>query len=452
MRGFFSRIFLSFWGTIIGIVVILTLLVSLVSREHFLIGAGDRVGGRIRSMAERSVVLYETLGGIGVKFYADFLRDRFRIRLGLVDEEGKVLYGVVREEDVRSLLRKMGQRRDIAFERFRKNPVFGARVRGITGKLYLAIFTLPGGILGEIFEIGGAHVAVLLFMLLISSLVCFALARSISRPISHLKEAVDRFSSGDLKARADARVGAKYEEVQELMEKFNGMASRIEHLLETHRTFLRDISHELKSPLTRLQVAIELARQSGDSEREGYLSRVEREAERLSTLISRLVLLSRIEFSGELSDTSPVDLKEILEEVVADSRFEGETEGKKVEAICEESLLVVGDREILRSALENLVRNALVHTPPGTSVSVRGWKEGGKVFVSVADDGPGVPQEDLEKIFLPFYRGKGKGGEGAGLGLAIVQRAAEMHGGGVRAENGDDGGFVVTAEFPALAS
>lgn len=285
--------------------------------------------------------------------------------------------------------------------------------------------------------------------------VSWFLARSLAAPIRELRRATRRLASGDLGARVAASLGSRRDETAELGRDFDRMAARIEELLEAQQRLLRDISHELRSPLARLGVALELARQKAGPEADPPLDRIGREAERLNELIGQLLTLTRLEGAGELPAREEVDLAELVGEVARDADFEARARGCTVRVEACEPARVVGVPELLRRAVENVVRNAVRFTAEGTAValSLRQSAAGG-ARIEVCDQGPGLPEAALAEVFRPFYRvadARDRGSGGAGLGLAIAERAVRLHGGAIRAENQPEGGLRVTIELPARA-
>lgn len=290
----------------------------------------------------------------------------------------------------------------------------------------------------------------LLIALTVSGLMVFLLARHFANPVRRLRAAAGRFAEG----RLDARVGPIRrrvpDELSELAGEFDRMAERTEGLVHSHKRLLRDVSHELRSPLARLRVALGLAeRKSPQSAAE--LARMEREVERLDELIGQVLTLARLDGGEPPVRESCIDLAGMVAQVVEDAAFESGEGGPSVtlERTCEAQLMA--DAALLHSALDNVVRNALRHSPEGGEVHVAmacvdGWAE-----VSIRDRGPGVPKQDLERIFEPFVRvGEARDREsgGHGVGLAIAARAVRAHGGVIRAENHSEGGLTITLRLP----
>jgi len=242
-----------------------------------------------------------------------------------------------------------------------------------------------------------------------------------------------------------------------LMRDFDRMAERIEGLVESQSRLLKDVSHELRSPLARLGVALGLAQQKAAPEIEPSLQRIELEADRLNQLIQRLLTIARLESGTDGVRKTKLSLRELVDQVACDAEYETPGRSCRVAANDSDEFLVEGDPELLRSAIENVVRNATRYTAEGTVVEIRLERQtnekGAEVVLRVLDSGPGVPNKDLEKIFQPFYRlddARNRQTGGAGLGLSIAQRAVRLHGGHLRASNRPEGGLEVEIRIPAV--
>ena len=228
------------------------------------------------------------------------------------------------------------------------------------------------------------------------------------------------------------------------------MAERIESLITSQQRLNRDISHELRSPLARLNVALELAKQKGNADTAPILARIESESDRLNEMIGRLLVLAKLE-SG-VTDFEPkiLDLSDIVKDVAADAEFEAKPNGKFVTVSSADRCNLFGSENLLRSAIENVMRNAVKYTADGTVVDVALTHTCGRAVVTVQDHGGGVPESELGNLFRPFYRigeARERKTGGTGLGLAIAKRAVEAHRGTIRAIN-NNGGLKVEMTFP----
>lgn len=273
------------------------------------------------------------------------------------------------------------------------------------------------------------------------------LAWYLARPIRVLREAFESTATGKLDTRVQQRMGSRRDEIADLGRDFDRMAARIESLVDSQRRLLHDVSHELRSPLARLQVAIGLARQNPQKQ-EAALDRVERESARLDELVGELLTLSRLEASASDQVRGPIDLAELLATIADDARFEAQSSGRDVRCVAPAAFPMKGHEESLHRALENVVRNALKYTPEGGTVEVELKAVETGAEVTICDRGPGVSEDDLERIFEPFYRGARPRLPGAGLGLAIARRAVRSHGGTIRANNRSAGGLCVEIRLP----
>jgi two-component system, OmpR family, sensor kinase len=279
------------------------------------------------------------------------------------------------------------------------------------------------------------------------------LAWYIAKPIRNLRGAFGAVSAGNLDVRIGEAMGRRRDELADLGRAFDYMADRLTALMDAQRRLLHDVSHELRSPLARLQAATGLARQQ--PEKAGAsLERVERESARMDRLVGELLTLSRLEAGVTSGMDEQIDMGELLSCIVDDCRFEADAFGRTIAFQLGRIATVQGNAEMLRSAIENVVRNALKHAAASSSVEVEAqWETGERrLRIAVRDRGPGVPEAELNAIFEPFFRGSGeKSGDGHGLGLTIAQRIIAAHGGAIEARNREGGGLSVDILVPAAA-
>jgi two-component system OmpR family sensor kinase len=276
------------------------------------------------------------------------------------------------------------------------------------------------------------------------------LAWYLSKPIRHLRGAFNAVAAGRLDTQIGLRMGQRRDEIADLGRDFDRMTRQLQILIGSQRRLLHDVSHELRSPLARLQAAIGLARQQPEK-LGASLDRIERESGRLDELVGELLTLSRLEASMNGTPSDDIDLVGLVRDIADDARFEAEANGRRV-GFCGEGEFVVKARgELLHRAFDNVIRNAVKYTREGTEVEIRVERQTapGQMIVTVVDRGPGVPKNDLQNVFKPFFRsGSSTATAGFGLGLAIAQRAIEAHGGTIRATNRDGSGLCVEVILP----
>ena len=288
--------------------------------------------------------------------------------------------------------------------------------------------------------------------LLVSAVICYFLTLYLTAPILKLRSVAQQIAGGVFSVRAEPKMELRRDELGDLVRDFNRMADKTEQLIASQRQLLYDVSHELRSPLARMNVAVDLLRERVLDD--PSLSRIETDLQRLNEMISRLLTVSKLEATATLDKSMRVDLSELVSRVVSDADFEAKERGSCVEIVQVENLIVLGDSNLLRSAIENVLRNAVRFTPAGTAVEVTMRTNGisdNEAVISIRDHGPGVPLQELASIFKPFYRvteEHSRDPGGVGLGLAIAERVIRLHEGRILATNHPDGGLHVEMVFP----
>jgi two-component system sensor histidine kinase CpxA len=315
--------------------------------------------------------------------------------------------------------------------------------------------TTPAGISPQPERYAGTLGAYAVVALVAAGLTWLASYRYATIPLRRLRTVTQQLAGGDLSARVGEGLVHRRNELVELGRDVDRMAERIETLVGSHQRLIRDVSHELRSPLARLNVALELARQSAGSGHAAPFDRIERESDRLNELIGQLLMLTRLESESGMDQKGALDMAALINDVAQDVDFEARSNDRRVVTTAEEPLTMNGNRELLRQAMENLVRNAARYTAAGTAVeiSLRKKETGGRSWahIEVRDYGPGVPEAELYDIFRPFYRvndARERQSGGAGVGLAISDRAVRLHGGSLRAFNAPGTGLIMEVELP----
>jgi len=301
----------------------------------------------------------------------------------------------------------------------------------------------------------GSVLVVILFSSLITSLVCAVLAQYLTRPIVRLRDAAHAIAGGNLDARAGLSGSTRRDEIADLVLDFDTMANEIRDLVESNKRMLMGASHDLRSPISRIRVALSLASTAPEPERKELLDRIEVELLRLNGMIEQILTVARLE-SGQFKPASqPLSLNQVISEAVEDARFEASQ--SNVEIVYDENgpeLTMVGEENMLRSAFENVLRNAIFYSGDQGRVQVSVSVQSGIARISVRDNGPGAPEAALPKLFNPFYRvddARGTSTGGSGLGLSIVSGAVKAHNGSVHARNVDPCGLEVVIELPLSA-
>ena len=427
MRSLFAKILLWFLAT----VIVAFAGFSFIAMRHYNDPMRQAPMARaFRFQAREAVEAYESGGVAALRWDLARVEEIFQSDAVLADAKGRDL---VTGED-RSELIAAGRVRPF----WPRNRAVVAH-RTENGR-YWFIVSIPGEALaqgnfpaGQLYVLGGVV------------LLCYLLARYLTMPLRKLQTALERFGQGDFSARAGS---TRRDELGQVARTFDQMAERIQSLVAAERQLLLDISHELRSPLARLNVAIELAR-SGEN-RDAALDRIQKESERLNTLVGDLLQAMRIEVDPRALRAQPVRLDDLLAGIVSDCSIEAAARHSSLQLDAPGPVTVAGDAELLRRAAENVIRNAIRYAPPETAVEVHLEPDSTAARIRVRDYGPGVPEETLSRIFEPFYRVAGdrnRDSGGVGLGLAIARRAVELHKGRLEARNMSPG-LLVEMEIP----
>lgn len=433
MRTLFAKILLWFWCTI-AITVVGSAFLSALSMSRNATDAGSPVSRLVRFQLEEARVAYETGGRPALEAFLGNVRKIYHAQGILTDRHGRDLLSGTDRSD---LLDRATRRRPLPFFRTGANMVARAADDGRYWFFYIVPEEPPGA-----WFLTPNH----LFMLLAAVLLCYWLAIEVTKPVRALQKAVERFGRGDLSARVNS---TRRDELGQLARTFDRMAGRIETLLAAEHRLLLDISHELRSPLARLGVAVELAR-SGD-DREAALNRIQKESDRLNTLVGGLLQVTRAEGDPNSLRRTPVRLDELVQQLVDDAQIEAAARGCSLDYERRVPVTVEGDPELLRRAVENVLRNAIRYSPKQSAIDISLARNDGKALVDVRDRGPGVPEEALPRLFDPFYRvetDRDRSSGGIGLGLSIARRAIELHKGAIKARNANPG-LEVELQLPA---
>jgi len=445
-RSLYFKIFVWFWLCMILINVALFAAVALTRPTPT--GRSWRDLAQVGPNAMKATEIFEQSGPTALTAYLQDIEKRSGVTATLFDETGRELSGRTQAPGTSELIQSAAKSNEIEFNFAGRNTLVARPLVSPKGQRFTYVAHIPRQPFQMSYQTQGLR---LLVVLLTGGIFCFWLARYLTKPLAKLRTTTNQLAQGNLAARIETNLTKRRDEIGELGQDFNGMAERLESMVKAQQRLLGDISHELRSPLARLGVALGLARQRSGTEASGSLDRIERESDNLNEMISQLLTLTRLESGTDGRKRSDVDLAELVRDVAEDADFEARSLNRSVQVITSDNCSINGVEELLRSAVENVVRNAVRYTAEGTAVEVALRKQNGSndhfAVISVRDRGNGVPEESLEKIFRPFYRTEDardrQSGGGTGLGLAITERAVRMHGGTVAATNAPGGGLSV---------
>jgi len=438
----FLKIFLWFWLSIALVVGVVSFINWSTQPENFGRQLQSFVAEAVNINSQTAAQIYQNEGLSGLENYLQRLESSERVNAaGFFDISGRQIAGKKVERIPENLFDKALLSENAEFN-FLPGETFGARlVKLKDGEKFVFVTHLKRSQVAAYPDLG-TRILQVLGIILTAGLGCYGLARYLTSPIAKLRSATLKLASGDLKARVVPEIGKRRDELSNLAEDFDEMAERIENLLTSQKRLTQDVSHELRSPLARMNVALELAKQKTNVENASLLQRIERESNNLNEMISRLLVLSKLESGTPDLEKNHVNLTKLVEQIAADADFEAKGKDKAVRIIENAECRINGSESLLRSAIENVVRNAVRYTGEKTTVEVALKNENGDALVTVKDFGSGVPESELENLFRPFYR-VGEARErktgGIGLGLAIAERAVHAHKGTIKARNTSDG-------------
>ncbi|RJX27370.1 MAG: HAMP domain-containing protein [Desulfurivibrio sp.] len=461
MRSLFLKIFFSFWLTIVLMGVPFYFMGLKNRPEHPFSGMRDFSRQALAGYGGQALAAWRQGGQAGLRAYVENIEQRSGISLYLFAGPRDLLAGRQTPAQAAETARRILTGAEENLPPRPGNKWLGQRLAqdaGQDGQPLVIVLQMPEPPPHPPFPFmpHGPWDKILLYSLA-GGLVCYFLARSLTAPIRKLRQATKRLAGGDFSVRVARDMGGKGNELADLGRDFDTMAERIEGLLLSRKRLLRDISHELRSPLARLNVALELARQRAGGQAGPPLDRIEKESARLNELIGHLITLTVLESGARDLEKSRVDLGELLREITADADFEAGSRNRRVAlaAGCAAGAVMHGSREFLRRAFENVIRNAVRYTRADTEVeiscSTATEGETRLAVIAVRDHGPGAPPWCLQHLFKPFFRvaeSRDRQSGGTGLGLAIAERAVRLHGGSMSAVNADGGGLLVTIALP----
>ncbi|KAF2410222.1 Signal transduction histidine kinase [Pseudomonas antarctica] len=438
MRSLFWRILASFWLAIALVAGLSILLGHMLNQDAWIL---SRHPG-LNNLAQEWTQLYEAQGEDAAQDLLQQRKRQYHIDVQVLNETGE------------PVVRGTFPRRAAAFEARQNDSKDGhlpwrrltaEYTSEKTGDTYLLIYRIPhpeldawhrSSLLWPLSALAIALVVLTLFSLLVTL--------SITRPLSRLRGAVHDLGQTTYQQNSLAQLANRRDEFGVLATDFNRMGARLQSLIGSQRQLLRDVSHELRSPLARLRIALALAERASPEEREKLWPRLTRECDRLEALISEILVLARVD--ADNASAEEVDLNLLLKTLHKDAQLGAPDQ--RVQLTADNELQLKGWPTMIERAVDNLLRNAQRFNPKDQPIELHAHLHGEHIIISVRDHGPGVEAEHLSQLSEPFYRAPGQTAQGHGLGLAIARRAAERHGGSLILANHAEGGFIASIDLP----
>jgi two-component system sensor histidine kinase CpxA len=432
-RRLFWKIFLPFW------LAQALLLGALYMRLHYRISSEhpwwiQPERQEMPVLAQLSALQYEQHGPAALRGLLDSLSLQHRSRFWLVDASGHELSGTpITDQTLRNGI--AAEKRDGLFHSYEAN-VLAVRTKTPQGSyLLIGEFTPPP--LSE--RVPGDLLWTLKLGTLFSAIICLLIAHYLTKPIERLRDATHQLARGNLNIQAGKDLGKRSDEIADLVRDFDSMAGELRNQIQSERALLSGVSHELRSPIARIRLALALARSGDERERAEMLDRIEQDTVQLDSMLEKILAVARLESGQQKPRFEEVSLNEIVNDVLEDARFEAVATDAEISSVMQTQVVKLkGDAGLLHSAIENVVRNAIFYSGKNGKIHVSLYSQESYATIVVSDNGPGVPEEALPLLFKPFYRvddSRGTNTGGMGLGLAIVRNAVLAHGGFVKARN-----------------
>lgn len=446
LNSLFGRIFLWFWlTTLIMIFVTATVVKEYISTDE------------LQSIPAQEQILLDKVAEQINSFGNNVRPPAFRRNLVGLEREQRIITLLLRHSDGRIMhSRPMGPEVEARFRNLQSAPnaysflahnhlFMGPKVVTINGQPHSLFIGKP--LRFPLFQ--SNRTLLLGIAMLVSGILCFFLTWQLTQPIKQLRTATQKMAKGDLQAKVHFS-SQRRDEIGQLSQDFNSMSDKVSTLMNSQKRLLADISHELRSPLARLQLAIGIAQEQRDETSvTAMISRVEKEAQQIDTMLGQVLQLSRLESQSQMGHFEPIALDSLLQQILEDASYEAASMEKALSCDMKATCQVNADAQLLASGIENVLRNAIKYAKHG--VSVRVYAEQRHANIEISDDGDGVPEQDLPHLFSAFYRvstARSRDNGGTGLGLAIAKQAINVHNGSINAQNSQDGGLVVAIRLP----
>ncbi len=438
MRSLFWRILASFWLAIALVAGLSILLGHMLNQDAWIL---SRHPG-LNNLAQEWTQLYEAQGEDAAQDLLQQRKRQYHIDVQVLNESGEPVVRGTFPRRAAALEARQSDREDAHLPWRRLTAEYTSEK---TGDTYLLIYRIPNP------ELDAWHRSSLLWpfsalaiALVVLTLFSLFVTLSITRPLSRLRGAVHDLGQATYQQNSLARLANRRDEFGVLATDFNRMGARLQSLIASQRQLLRDVSHELRSPLARLRIALALAERASAEEREKLWPRLTRECDRLEALISEILVLARVD--ADNASAEEIDLTPLLKTLQKDAQLGAPDQ--VVHLTADPGLHLKGWPTMIERAVDNLLRNAQRFNPQGQAIELKAQRLGERILISVRDHGPGVEAEHLAQLGEPFYRAPGQSAQGHGLGLAIARRAAERHGGNLILANHAEGGFIASIELP----
>jgi two-component system, OmpR family, sensor histidine kinase CpxA len=454
----FAKVFLWFWSTVLALFAIFLASRMIGTR---LVPSTDVIASFAPRVADEAAHAYESGGPQEFEQFDRGLVGKSGIELYLIDGYGKDVLSRAIPSDSLSIVRAARSDGRVLSRYGLRSHSSSYKFTSPSGHPYVLLVRAGFQLWKFLDATAGGGLPFFGVVLLMVTLFCFWLTHHIVAPIQGIQSAARKVAAGDLSVRAPVEISERHDELADLAADFDAMVERLSAFVRSQKDLLSTVSHELRSPLTRLIMSLALLGKQSAPESEELLRRMERDVERVDTLMGQLLTLSRLETGLSSEGRDNVDLSQLVQEVVADGDFEARSCGKSVRLQAEAGIVIEkADQQALRSACENIVRNAIKFTTPGSEVNVilktEKMRPSSQAVLSVRDYGPGVPGELLQQIFRPFFRvnepnGDPRTNKGAGLGLAIALEAIRQHRGTIIASNANPMGLEVKVMLPTCS-
>lgn len=446
----FGKIWLSFWLSLI-LIVVAAYFVSFQAAQQYQIA--PPASKQITALNTINLPDFNEVGDDYTLIAAELAKfnSTSKFQWYLVDDTYRMLGSPQPPKRILVMLSEMMEQEGMQVGQWRSEAWLGPisiRINDISFRLFLrGVPSLPPANLPFWLESQWVQLA---FALIVSGVMSLFLTWSLVRPIDKLRQTVRSFAHGTLSVRTSASVTRRVDELGELGRDFDEMANRLEGLLAAQQRLLSNVSHELRSPLTRLQVAMGIVRQKAPDDLNKALTRIERESDRLENMIAQILSLSRFESEMHNIDWQPVLIDEVVTKVVDDAAFEASPKNITIQANIARPSRMSGDGQMLHSTVDNVLRNALRFSPENGTIAVNLVTDSTHVTITIADQGPGVPEDKLARLFDPFYR-LDQSNTGTGLGLNIALQAVQLHEGTIVANNNEPSGLKVSIRMPLFS-